>query len=164
MSGGTWIINGWSIYAHPVFVDQLEALIADVEAARLKDPQNFQSTRSAKILKATIKVAFTVIPSDPANEAFRQGGTLGPEYKHWMRAKYLQQYRLFFRYRQSGSLKIIVLGWVNDEKTLRAYGSKTDAYLTFRKMLKQGRPPDDWGQLLAEAMEAKKSLNELPGL
>lgn len=164
MSRETWIANGWSIYAHPVFIDQVEALIADVEAARRKDPQNYQSTRAAKILKATIKVAFTVIPSNPNDEAFRQGGTLGPDYKHWMRAKYLQQYRLFFRYRQSGPLKIIVLGWVNDEKTLRAYGSKTDAYLTFRKMLKQGRPPDDRDKLLAEAIEAKDSLGKLPTL
>jgi 6-phosphofructokinase 1 len=54
----------------------------------------------------------------------RQGGTLGEEYKHWFRAKFLQQFRLFFRYQQSAGAKIIVLAWVNDEarqpKQLRA--------------------------------------------
>nr|WP_232465207.1 type II toxin-antitoxin system YhaV family toxin [Oleiphilus messinensis] len=32
---------------------------------------------------------------------------------------------------------------MNDEKTKRAYDSKTDAYRVFEKMLSSGRPPDD---------------------
>ncbi len=37
-----------------------------------------------------------------------------------------------------------MLAWVNDEKTKRAYGSRTDAYAVFARMLKNGHPPDDW--------------------
>lgn len=37
--------------------------------------------------------------------------------------------------------------WVNDEKNKRAYGSKTDAYRVFEKMLNSGHPPDGWNQL-----------------
>jgi toxin YhaV len=102
-----------------------------------------------------------VIPSDPSHTSFLQGDTLGKDYRRWSRAKYLQQYRMFFRYRQSGSLKIIVLGWVNYEKTLRAYGSRTDAYFTFRKMLDRGHPPNDWDALLAEAIGASDRVSQL---
>ena len=55
--------------------------------------------------------------------------------------------------------KIIVLAWVNDEETLRAYGSKMDAYATFKTMLSNDRPPDDYDSLLAEAKSA--SLTQL---
>lgn len=48
---------------------------------------------------------------------------------HWFRAKFFQQYRLFFCYHQAS--KIIVYAWVNIEATLRAYDSKTDAYQVF---------------------------------
>ncbi|MGO9233875.1 MAG: type II toxin-antitoxin system YhaV family toxin, partial [Methylocella sp.] len=35
-------INGWTIYAHPLFLDQLEALVDAVEKARKKDPKNYK--------------------------------------------------------------------------------------------------------------------------
>jgi toxin YhaV len=159
-------INGWTIYAHPQFLDQLEALIAQVEKARKKDPAGYKKKRAAKLLAAVMKVAFEDIPSDPMRDGYRQGDTLGGDYKHWFRAKFLQQFRLFFRYHQSGRSKTIILAWVNDANTLRAYGSVTDAYAVFRKMLKQGNPPDDWNTLLAGAAKdaAKRRLKHVrPG-
>jgi len=80
---------------------------------------------------------------------YRQGGALGDAHRHWFRAKFFQQYRLFFRFHTQS--KIIVYAWVNDEWSKRAYKSTTDAYLVFRKMLRKGRPPDDWDRLLEEA-------------
>ena len=144
-------INGWSIYAHPLFLDQLDLLIEQVEKAKKKDPAAYKKKRAAKLLAAVLKVAFEDIPSDPTRDVYRQGDTLGGDYKHWFRAKFLQQFRLFFRYQQSATTKVIVLAWVNDNSTLRAYGSATDAYEVFRKMLKQGNPPDDWNTLLKTA-------------
>jgi toxin YhaV len=149
VSGAPLIVNGWEIYAHPLVLDQLEAMIGGVEAARARDPSGYSGSRAAKLLAATLKVAFEAIPGDPTREDYRQGATLGADNKHWFRAKYLQQYRLFFRYRQSGAGKVIVLAWVNDDNSLRAYGSKTDAYATFAKMLKRGNPPDNWETLFA---------------
>jgi toxin YhaV len=146
-------VHGWTIFAHPLFLDQIEALIGAVEKARARDPKGYKSKRAAKLLAAVLKVAFDDIPSDPTRERYRQGDTLGAEYQHWFRAKFLQQFRLFFRYRQSGASKIIILAWVNDEGTLRAYGSATDAYAVFRKMVKRGNPPDDWNALLAAASD-----------
>lgn len=54
-----------------------------------------------------------------------------------------------------------MLAWVNDEKTKRAYESSDDAYLTLKKMLDSGEPPDDWRQLVdeAKATNAKIELN-----
>jgi toxin YhaV len=149
VSDETIEINGWTIYAHPLFLDQLEALITAVEKACAKDPRGYKKKRATKLLAAVQKVAFENIPADPSGDVFRQGDTLGDDYKHWFRAKFLQQYRLFFRYQQTNTSKIIILAWVNDDHTLRAYGSATDAYVVFRKMLKRGNPPDTWDALLA---------------
>ncbi|MBG0807956.1 type II toxin-antitoxin system YhaV family toxin [Methylosinus sp. H3A] len=146
-------INGWTIYAHPLFLDQLEAMIKAVEKAREKDAKGYKKKRAAKLLAAVLKVAFENIPSDPTREIYRQGATLGDEYKHWFRAKFLQQFRLFFRYQQSANTKVIVLAWVNDDSTLRAYESANDAYAVFRKMLIRGNPPDSWTRLLAAASD-----------
>jgi toxin YhaV len=147
-------INGWTIYAHALFLDQLEAMIETVEKARKKDPARYKKKRAAKLLAAVLKVAFEDIPGDPTRDVYRQGGTLGEEYKHWFRAKFLQQFRLFFRYQQSADARIIVLAWVNDDSTLRAYESPNDAYAVFRKMLGRGNPPDTWNDLLTAASTA----------
>jgi toxin YhaV len=110
-----------------------------------------------------LKVGFEDIPSDPTREVYRQGDTLGDAYKHWHRAKFLQQFRLFFRYHRAGDTKIIVLAWVNNDDRLRAYGSATDAYAVYRKMLKQGDPPDDRTTLLTNA-KAAATQDRLKGL
>ena len=141
-------VNSWRIFLHPCFAEQYEALLRDVEIDRARHPTNYATRRAAKMLAAVRKIAFEVIPGDPGHASFRLGGTLGDGRKHWFRAKFLQQYRLFFRYRQEG--RIIVLAWVNDEDTKRAYGSSTDAYATFAAMLAKGNPPDDWARLLQE--------------
>jgi toxin YhaV len=144
-------INGWTIYAHPLFLDQIEALVTEVEKAKSKDPTGYKNKRASKLLAAILKVALEDIPADPARAVYRQGDTLGDNYKHWFRAKFLQQFRLFFRYQETKAAKVIVLAWVNDEDTLRAYGKANDAYAVFRKMLKKGNPPDDWDGLLKAA-------------
>ncbi len=77
----------------------------------------------------------------------------------WFRAKFFQQYRLFFRFHAQA--KVIVFAWVNDEGTKRAYGSDKDAYRVFGRMLASGNPPSDWDQLLAKAKAASKRLAQL---
>lgn len=153
MTDDTIKINGWTIYAHSLFLDQLEAMIEAVEKARRKDPKGYKKKRATKLLAAVLKVAFEDIPSDPTRDVYRQGATLGEDYKHWFRAKFLQQFRLFFRYQRSADAKIIVLAWVNDDSSLRAYESANDAYAVFRKMLKRGNPPNSWKDLLTAASD-----------
>lgn len=152
-------INGWKIYAHSLFLDQLEALVEAVDAARNKDPLGYTKKSDTKRLAAVLKLAFDEIPQDPARTAYRQGDTLGDHNKHWFRAKFFQQYRLFFRY--SSSHRTIILAWVNDEKTKRAYGTKTDAYKVFEKVLEGGNPPNDWDELMRNAKATHGRLKRL---
>jgi toxin YhaV len=155
------IIKGWSIFAHPQFLDALESLIAQVERLRTKDPKGYVAKNATKRLAAIVKLAFEVIPQDPSRPEYRQGTTLGEEYKHWFRAKFFQQYRLFFRYHRES--RVIIYGWVNDEDTKRAYESDADAYRTFRRMLKNGNPPDSWDLLLSEAKKQHKRTRAVSG-
>lgn len=143
------VIHGWAVFAHPLFLAQLEALAAQVDAFKQKDPAGYAKKNAPRRLAAITRLAFDVIPQDPARPEYRQGNTLGEAHKHWFRAKFFQQYRLFFRYHAPS--KVIVLAWVNDEDTKRAYESSGDAYRVFRTMLESGHPPDDWQQLLAQA-------------
>ncbi|TAN48809.1 MAG: type II toxin-antitoxin system YhaV family toxin [Methylococcaceae bacterium] len=143
------VIHGWTIFAHPLFLAQIEALAQQVKAFKRKDPVGYGKKNAAKRLAAITKLAFGVIPHDPTRPEYRQGNTLGDQHKHWFRAKFFQQYRLFFRYHAPS--KVIVFAWVNDDDTQRAYESGDDVYRIFRKMLESGHPPDDWNQLLAEA-------------
>lgn len=147
------VVNGWQLFAHPLFLDQIERLTAAVERARKKDAKGFAATANAKLLAALRKLAFETIPSDPTRPEYRQGGTLGAGRKHWFRAKLGgQRFRLFFRY--NSAARIIIYAWVNDENSLRAYRSKTDAYAVFRAMLDKGDPPDDWDALVKAAASA----------
>jgi toxin YhaV len=157
-TGKPLVINGWTIFAHSLFLEQLEALLQKVERLRQKNPKGYNKKNATKQLAAIAKLAFEIIPQDPARTDYRQGSTLGDEHKHWFRAKFFQQYRLFFRYHQES--KIIIYAWVNDDKTKRAYGSSTDAYRIFRRMIESGHPPDDWKTLLEEARQESKRLQE----
>ena len=143
------VINGWNIFSHPLFLEQFEELVTKVEHLRHKFPKDYKKKNATKRLAAIAKLAFDIIPQDPTRSEYRQGTTLGDDYKHWFRAKFFQQYRLFFRYHQES--KIILLAWVNHENSKRSYESNTDAYSVFRKMLESGHSPDDWNGLLKEA-------------
>ncbi|MBO9548327.1 type II toxin-antitoxin system YhaV family toxin [Pseudomonas sp.] len=143
------VIHGWTVFAHPLFLAKLEALSTQVQAQMQKDPAGYTKKNAFKRLAAIRRLAFDVIPQDPTKAEYRQGATLGSDHKHWFRAKFFQQYRLFFRYHAAS--RIIVLAWVNDESCKRAYDSSDDAYRVFQKMLLTGHPPDDWDQLLRES-------------
>lgn len=133
--------------------------MGQVETLRRKDPTGYLQKNAGKRLAAIGTLAFEVIPQDPARAEFRQGNTLGEGHKHWFRAKFFQQYRLFFRYHAPS--KVIVYAWVNDEGTKRAYERSDDAYGAFRKMLERGPRPDDWNKLLAEARAEAHRLEQV---
>ena len=153
------LINGWTIFAHPLFIEQVDFLLKKVESLRRKDPAGYVHKNASKRLAAIYRLAFEIIPQNPERVEYRQGNTLGAEHKHWFRAKFFQQYRLFFRYHVQG--RIIVYAWVNDEGSKRAYENGEDAYRVFRKMLETGEPPDNWPDLLAEAKTQATRLQSL---
>jgi len=136
--------------AHPCFIDQLQSFSAEAAAAFISNP-NGKATKAEKIVAAIERITHEAVPSGVGAAEHRQGDSLGPENKHWFRVKFFQQYRLFYRY--DSASKIIIYVWVNDEHSLRAYGSKTDAYVTFRKMLSSGYPPGTVEELLKQSRE-----------
>src|SRR5579872_1623703 len=142
-------VNGWTLLFHDAVITQLEMLVAAVERARKADPKNFTANANAKVHAALARLMLDVIPADPASPEYRQGNTLGPEHRHWFRAKFFARFRLFFRY--DSRAKLIVYAWVNDESTLRKSGSKHDPYEVFRRMLKSGNPPNEWSALVKSA-------------
>jgi toxin YhaV len=159
MMGPPVLVHGWNLFAHPLFLAQVQALAQHVETFQRKDPVGYVNKNATKRLSAITQLAFDTIPQDPTRSEYRQGNTLGGQHKHWFRAKFFQQYRLFFRY-HAGS-KVIVFAWVNDDQTKRAFESSDDAYRVFRKMLESGHPPDDWEQLLSESKVLKTSSKML---
>jgi toxin YhaV len=147
------IVNGWTLYALPKFTRQLERLAEQVEAIAAKDPNGYMEHPSAKLLITIRRIIREKIPKDPNAAEFRQGNTLGVNYRQWFRAKFHQRYRLFYRF--SSKEKVIVYAWMSDERTLRKSGSKTDPYHVFRGLLESGDPPATMEQLLARARELK---------
>lgn len=134
--------NGWTLYAHPAFLDQVDRVVAQL--ARNPGAQG----GAAKVLTWITRAIFDEIPQDPSRPEYRLGGALRGV-THWFRDKYAGRFRLFFRF--DSRARIIIYGWVNDERSLRTYGAGSDAYAVFRRRLSDGEPPDGWKELLAEA-------------
>lgn len=145
-------MHGWTIFAHPSFLEQLERSVRAVEAERSRGPTQSADSANAKVLASIAKLILDIIPVDPTLKEYTERATLGPQRKHWFRAKFGGgRFRLFFRYR--ADVRIIVYAWINDETTLRTYGKRSDAYATFARVLGAGNPPDVWDMLLAAASE-----------
>ncbi|ERR1700722_451363 len=145
------IVNGWKLYTHPLFRDQLVRLIEQVEALAKKSPSSYKGEPATKLLATINRYIRQIIPSDPNASEFRQGNTLGKDNRYWFRAKFHERYRLFYRF--STQEKVIIYAWVNDERTPRKAGSRTDPYSVFRGMLEAGNPPSSVGELLNSAKE-----------
>jgi toxin YhaV len=139
----------WIVLGHPAFEMEFDDYKRGAVAAISKFGSDWIKTQAGKQFVALKYLVFDRIPSNPGNPEFRLGNSLGEKYRNWFRGKFLQQYRVFFRY--STRSQVIVYAWVNNPETLRAYGSKTDAYLVFKKMLESGRVPNNWDELIAES-------------
>ena len=147
----------WSLLFHTCLLEQLEKLRVASEKAFSADSASAPENANVKLYAALSKLIFETVPDDPARDEYRQGNTMRPEFRHWRRAKIGRRFRLFFRY--DSHTKVIVYAWVNDEKTLRAAGSKNDPYAVFQKMLSRGNPPDDWDALLKQSRQQKTSAS-----
>lgn len=93
MTGGKsvpLVVNGWTLFAHALFLDQVEALTHQVERLKEKDPAGFTRKNATKRLAAIAKLASELIPQDPARPEYRQGSTLGEHCKHWFRGRACQ--------------------------------------------------------------------------
>jgi toxin YhaV len=150
--------HGWRLFQYPLFEAQLKRLTEAVEHLSVTQPETYKDHPKTKLLATIYRHIKETIPRDPNAPEFRQGDTLGPDNRHWFRAKFHQRYRLFFRF--STKDKVIVYVWVNDEFTLRKAGSKTDAYAVFKSMLDAGDPPRTLEALLKRAREMRQETAE----
>jgi len=146
-------VNGWRLFQYPLFESQLRKLTEAVQQLSISQPDTYGGHPKTKLLATIHRYITESIPRNPSAPEFRQGDTLGPDNRHWFRAKFHQRYRLFFRF--STKDRVIVYVWVNDEFTLRKAGSRTDAYAVFKSMLKAGDPPRTLMALLKAAKEMR---------
>lgn len=146
------VVNGWALYGHPVFLNRLENLVAEVEGVAAKDPAEVEHHPAWKLLQCVNTSIRIRVPRNPGHDEYRQGNTLGKGLKHWRRVKkdLPQRYRLFFQYRSEAPLTIIY-AWLNDSYCLRKEGSKTDCYAVFKKMVEGGKIPNSYPDLLKAA-------------
>ena len=137
---------GWSLFAYPLFEAQLEKLANAVGKLSTDDPSRRDSHPATKLLVTIKHLVPDVIPRNPNSSEYRQGNTMGPDNRHWFRAKFHGRYRLFFRF--STQQKIIVYAWVNDDASLRKAGSKTDligySKRCLRAAIRQPHFPISW--------------------
>ena len=141
--------NGWKLYRASAFDKALADLEAQVARLAEDKPETLAAHPKAKLLARIYQLVFEEIPRDPNANAFALGNTLGPAHRRWRRAKFLQRFRLFYRF--DSASRIIIHAWVNDENTVRKAGSRSDPYAVFKKRLDDGDPPDSWDHLLRDA-------------
>jgi toxin YhaV len=149
--------RGWRLFVHPLFQAQLDRLVKRVEKLASIDPDGYISHPATKMLATINHYVREAIPRDPNAPEFRQGNTLGPDNRHWFRAKFHGRYRLFYRF--STEQRVIIYAWVNDEGSLRKSGSRTDPYVVFKAMLESGEPPSSFAELIRASKEIAVSGN-----
>jgi toxin YhaV len=145
--------HGWRLFQYPLFEHQLKKLTEAVDQLSINQPDTYKEHPKTKLLATIHRLITESIPRDANAPEFRQGDTLGPDNRHWFRAKFHQHYRLFDRF--SSKDRVIVYVWVNDESTLRKAGARTDVYAVFKSMLDAGDPPRSLEALLKCATELR---------
>jgi toxin YhaV len=139
--------QGWWLLTWSEFQRQFDALMAEVERLRDRDPAGYGAHPQTKLLATILRLITEDIPREPGHKDFWQGATLGGEYTGWYRARFHQRFRLFFRFRSVE--RAIVYAWV--ETGLRKSGDRNDPYAVFRRMLDRGSPPTDFDELLRQS-------------
>lgn len=116
-----------------------------VTQQRADRPERAPSSPETTVLAALVHVIRDRIARDPNAPELRLRQELGA----WRRVRFLGRLRLFYRF--SSAHRLVILAWLNDERTLRKDGATTDPYVVFASMLARGEIPDDWDALVAGA-------------
>ena len=145
--------DGWSIYFHKLFAQQIKEQVQEVKNLKLKlSEEEFVKHFEVKLL-AAIRIGIKQkIPQNPFAPYFRLRGTL----KRYHRLKKMglnERYRLFFLPFDSvdqEKQKIIVILWLGFP---RKEGDKNDCYNVFSKMVSNGKFPTNIDELMMECEE-----------
>ena len=146
------ILNGWTFLAWPAFDTRWLTLLRKVTDQRKAKPGAPPASTESVLLAALVRVIRDLIARDPNAPAFRLRNDLAA----WRRVRFLGRLRLFYRF--SSRHRIVVLTWLNDDKTLRKEGASTDPYTVFAAMLARGEVPADWPALVGGAKRMRSPL------
>jgi toxin YhaV len=130
-------------------VEQVEALVEQVEALKKKDPTGYVKKNATNILAAIVRSAFDVIPQDLTRAEYRQGEPPGDDRQHGFRAEFFQQTRPFC----GTTLRPRWSSTPGSMMTTPSVPARVAMMPTasFKKLLKSGHPHDDWKPLLSQA-------------
>jgi toxin YhaV len=98
------IVKGWSIVAHPKWLEKFELWIASVDERRAPD--------RARPLAALTRLAFGTLPENPLRSEYRAPEASGDEDGHWYCAEYWPQSRLFFRC--DPGARLLIYAWFEE--------------------------------------------------
>lgn len=129
-------INGWLVLARPAFARPY-ATLRD-EARRLKETRSadvFARHPTVKLAASIHRLVTNIVPQDPDRPEFRLRGDLSA----FRRAKGFglpPRYRLFWTF--SAQERVIIFLYLNDPRSLRKEGARSDPYEVFRRLLRRG--------------------------
>ncbi len=139
------ICNEWTIFFHPLFYSQWEALVEKVKRLKAKlNNQDFITHPDVKLLKALDVAIKEKIPLDPFASYFVLSQPL-QKYGRLKKMGLPSRYRLFFR--AFKEKKVIIILWLGFP---RKEGDKKDCYQVFSKKVLQGEFPDSLDSLLVQ--------------
>lgn len=149
----------WKIYFFKFFAAFFKNLRLEVEDMLHNAPEKLKSNPRA-ILFTRVMDAIKEARKDPTHSKYWLGQSLGEGNGNWRRIKQglPDRYRLFFKF--FSRFHDIFFIWINDEKTLRKAGAKTDCYAVFERMLKSKNVPADHAGLLLNSEPAKEKYNK----
>ena len=127
-------------FLYHILHERLKFLATRVVFLRKRQPETYRQHTHTKLLLAVWKVINESLVA-PDSPRYFLGNTLGQQHRNWRRCKegLPPRYRLFFRF--SSEQSVCVYAWLNDEKTLRKEGSKSDVYTEFKRYLESGEIP-----------------------
>lgn len=162
-TGNVTVINGWQLFGHPLFIERLDALVAEAEALAEVSPDDFHKhslpncmrrsrTQSCSVFLPTrapqpTTWAILLVKTSDIGNGSRAGFLIG----------------IVSSFNIAACPKSIIYAWLNDNLTLRKAGARTDVYRVFRAMLEGGRMPNSFQELMRAATPMEAGGEEQTG-
>ena len=146
--------NGWKLFYHPVFGDRYADLRDRARALKKHlSRDEFVRHPDVKLVAAVRRVVLEIIPDEPNRPDF----WLKDDLAKFRRVKHYglpDRYRLFYVF--SDQQKVVIVLYLNESRTLRKQGAKTDPYEVFGEMVRSGQIGADFDENLTHWNKAQK--------
>lgn len=141
-------VNNWELLCFHLFRKALLYLAKDVERLKRTQPRRYKLKANFKLFEAVCNCIYNIIPFEEHKEQFALKDDLKGLYRI-KRNLYDDRYRLFFK--PEFQKKELIYIWLNDKKTLRKDGSKTDPYKKVSKDVNNGTIPINFDEIRAQS-------------